>query len=169
MFCENALETILELEDTPFTELEQKFPIFVKQVNIKHFLLALMLFFCQEIYKYNEKVKGGGAKTPSKPCKEISCPSLLKIGQQLYLIGSSFYKLNKKSIQQPAQPYAEKLTDQEVLELPLTVRYIGPPTIFSCDEKAFIQSYAKIILNFNKMQDMRFWSYPVGKKRIKNY
>ena len=58
--------------------------------------------------------------------------------------------------------YAEVLTDEEVLALPITIKYSGPPTDFTCDEEVFIKRFGKIITDFNKMQEPRFQSFPIG-------
>ena len=63
--------------------------------------------------------------------------------------------------------YAEELSEEDVRSLPLTLKYSGPQVEFSCNEKEFIKLYGKILMDFNKMQDLRFVSFPLGIEETK--
>ena len=115
----------------------------------------------QEIYEY-KKTRQDGGNPQHKPCKQFSTPTLHRMEGNFYLIGPKVYRLNKKKPGEIHVPYAELMTDEEVLQLPITIKYSGPPVEFNCDEIGFIECYGKILNDFNIMQEDRFFSFPLG-------
>ena len=97
-----------------------------------------------------------------KPRKEYTCPCLERINGSFYFIGPKVYRLNQKEPGNFLVDYAEVLSDAEVSNLPVSIKYIGPHLEFSCDERGFIECYGKILREFNLMQDPRYVSFPLG-------
>ena len=107
-----------------------------------------------------------------KPILEVTKPSVHKISfktpgllavHKFYFISgdTEVYLLNLERGED--KPYSQKLTVDEISDLPVEPVYVGPQSpIYSTEEKAAIELLLKIIGKMNVMQDPEFLSFPLG-------
>jgi hypothetical protein len=71
-----------------------------------------------------------------------------------YLIGSEVFLLGGEG---------RKLTDDEVLNLPVIISWKGPDHEFVWDEKECLELLCQILKDMNEMQNPKYKSFPLGK------
>ena len=101
-----------------------------------------------------EEGKGNKAKFYGKKTMEYYKPTVEEFGATIYLIASDVFVLGGK---------ARKLTPEEVKELPFIISWKGTNYSFSSNELECITLLCAILRDVNKMQPMRFVSFPLGK------
>ena len=115
----------------------------------------------QEISVWKEKQKlertqasQGGHVPKRKKTMQFYKPKVEEIDGSYYLIGSSVFKLGGD---------LNKLTEDDIQELPVIISWRGPVCEFSTDEKECIRLLCQIIEDMNNMQNSTYVDFPLGR------
>ena len=106
----------------------------------------------QEVMRYQERINSQ-QDIERRPHKEYDVPTIEKFNGNYYLIASDIYDLSNNG----------KIIDDEVLsQFPVIPCYVGDRLDFQDDEYEAYRLLMEIIGNFNKLQDPKFYSFPLG-------
>ena len=94
---------------------------------------------------------GGGRD--KRPFRDYSKPTVEKFNGSYYFFASDVFDLSRGG---------QKLSQDEVDNLPVRVNYSGAVFEFDDDEKEAFTILMRIICNGNKMQYRRYVSFPLG-------
>ena len=104
-------------------------------------------------YQENLDEEPGGRDT--RPIREYSSPTIEKIDGRHFLFASDVFDLSRGG---------KKLSEEELINIPVRALYNGPEIEYKTDEKEAFEILLKILSNGNKMQDPEFYSFALGKR-----
>ena len=103
---------------------------------------------------YKDVLQSQGSSAPKrKKSQQYKKPTIVEIKDELYLVCSDIFVIGPPTV---------KLSEQEVLDLPVIICYNGPDLEFETDVKTCYSLLSEIFCNFNLMQNKKFVSFPIG-------
>ena len=130
----------------------------------KNYTETRVKFHFQELAVFKEKQKlersqGTGSSQGSqrfvgKKSVQYYKAAVEEFEGKFYLIGSEVFLLGGEG---------RKLTEDEVLNLPVIISWKGPDHEFIWDEKQCIELLCQILKDMNEMQNPKYKSFPLGK------
>ena len=104
--------------------------------------------------RYQDQLDENPDAKDDRPRREFNKVTVQKLNGKRYLFAGDVFDLSRGG---------ERLTEEEVSQLPIKAYYIGPDVDYKTDEKAAFEILSRILSNGNKMQDKEFYSFALGK------
>ena len=103
--------------------------------------------------RYQEQIEENPDAKDDRPRREFNKVTVQKLDGKRYMFAGGVFDLSRGG---------ERLSEEEVSQLPIKAYYMGPEVDYKTDEKAAFEILSRILSNGNKMQDKDFYSFALG-------